>query len=158
MKRVRISSMLDARETCTPQHLKLQLVGTRQATAGNSSLTLIRFFHGALIKNRKTDAFLSKRCGGVGQGQSLVHAQITHRSLPAKASTACFDASPVHVAHAGARVGMHQHGETTGMTSPRQSIVQPQPTTINALLGSDAAHVVQCQCNTREPLSSIGSS
>jgi len=53
----------------------------------------------------------SKRCGGVGQAQSLVLAQITPRSLPGKATTACFVASSVNMAHAGARVGMHQHGE-----------------------------------------------
>ncbi len=70
------------------------------------------FFHLALIKKRKTDAFRSKRCGGVGQAQSLVHAQIIPRSLPGKASTACLVASTVNMAHAGARVGMHQHGET----------------------------------------------
>jgi len=38
------------------------------------------------------------------------------------------------MAHAGARAGMHQQGESKVMTSPRQSIVQPQPTTVNALL------------------------
>jgi len=62
-----------------------------------------------------------------------VHAQLTPRSLTARASTACFLAFPINVAHAGARVGMHQHGEKEGMTSLRQSIVQPKPTTVNAL-------------------------
>jgi len=60
-------------------------------------------------------------------------AQITPRSLTGKASTACFVAPPVNMAQAGARVGMHQHGETKCMASPRQSIVQPQPITVNAL-------------------------
>ena len=71
----------------------------------------MRFFHGALTKKRKTDTLRRKRCGEVGQAQSLAHAQITPRSLTGKASTACFFASPVNMAHAGARVGMHQHSE-----------------------------------------------
>ena len=87
----------------------------------------MRFFHGALIENRKTDALRSKRCGGVGQAQNFVHTQITPRSLTETASNAGFFASPVNMAHAGARVGTHQHCEPKGMTSPRQSIVQPQP-------------------------------
>jgi len=37
------------------------------------------------------------------------------------------------MAHAGARVRMHQHGDNKGMTFLRQCIVQPQPTTVNAL-------------------------
>jgi len=37
------------------------------------------------------------------------------------------------MAHTGARVGMHQDNENDGMISLRQSIVQPQPTTVNAL-------------------------
>ena len=41
--------------------------------------------------------------------------------------------SRVNVAHADARVGMHQHCENKGMPSLRQSIVQPQPTTVHAL-------------------------
>ena len=104
VKRVKIFSMLDALETWTQSHHKPELVGTRQGTAGNQSLTLMRVFHGALIKIRRTDALLSKSCGGVGQGQSLRHAQMIPRNLPAKVSTACFVASPVHMAHAGARV------------------------------------------------------
>jgi len=35
VQRVRISSMLNALEKCTPQHHKLKFVGTRQAPAEN---------------------------------------------------------------------------------------------------------------------------
>ena len=72
------------------------------------------------------EALRSKRCRGVGPAQSLVHAQITPRSLKGKASNACFFVFPANVAHARACVRMHPHDEDKGMSSLRQSILQRQ--------------------------------
>jgi len=63
-----------------------------------------------------------------------VHTQITPRSLNQTTSNAGSFVSPANMANAGARVGTRQHGEPKGMTFPLQSIVQRQPTTVNALL------------------------
>jgi len=51
MNRVRISSMVNALETCTPRHDELKFAGIRQAPAENESVMLMCFFQWALIKH-----------------------------------------------------------------------------------------------------------
>ena len=69
---------------------------------------------------------------------------------------AYFFVSAVNMAHAGAPVGMQQHGETKALLSRAiGSYSRDRQHTICYPEGCAAPGVVQCQCDTREPLSKL---